>query len=420
MDLLELIVKILIVVLSVLAMAVPFLISAIRIYLDKRDKTRHKHLRVFIFSLIYCGLMTLALALVGRFYRTIEAWAMSIDFIARLSARVAVGDRVRYIAAVYGAILLNVGVGVLYLVMQNLSRIGLKKKDLTTPERKDGRFSRFQRLERKLIARLNNETGALAARILKAFNLTLSAIYLLLFALFQLPAFSEAAWIPYGFLSTLFRAGYMLPVLTMLPLWELYWLLSGIQYTKKECPALAGEGSAAKTTQPPDLEAARQECESIFESYHVVDFSVPPVGVERPTTNNDHPVTDLIAKAIENDARFGREPEPAYLNATDKLLQSDVNMIIKGSLFSEFGMYFVRYLNMVLAHGGTLVFLCTTDEEVCATHDYLSRALSVIAGFTSPVLKRPTCRWIFPSGVFPASAATAICRTITTSTTVIS
>ena len=68
MDLLELIVKILIVVLSVLAMAVPFLISAIRIYLDKRDKTRHKHLRVFIFSLIYCGLMTLALALVGRFY----------------------------------------------------------------------------------------------------------------------------------------------------------------------------------------------------------------------------------------------------------------------------------------------------------------------------------------------------------------
>ena len=379
MDILEYLIKILIILLSVFAMAVPFLFSALRVRMDKTAKTRHKHLRVVVFAVVYCIVLTVVLALIEDFYKQIETWAMSIDLLRRLAELVAVSDRVKYCATVFGAILLNVGVGLLYLVVQNLARIGLKKKDLSKPGKKNGTFTRFQALERYLIGRINNETGKLAARILKAFNIAISVIYLVMFALFQIPALSEATWIPYAFLASLFKSGYMLPVLTMLPLWELYWLLSGIQLTREECPALEGQVKKQQAP-PPDLDAARDECESRFEGYHVVDFSVPPVGVERPTANNDHPITDLIAQAIKNDQRFGRDPDAAYLNAVDKLLESKVNLIVKGSLFSEFGMYFVRYLNMILAQGGTLIFLCSSDEEIRATHDYLSRALSVVAG----------------------------------------
>ena len=113
---------------------------------DIKNKMSHKRLRLLIFLLIYIIAVTIFLHLQSEFL----LWLSSLSFVQWLADKLSVLARAGYCAQVFAVIIINVGIGFAYRILQYFVRPGLKGKDLSTPK-KDGEFSLAQKIERKVI-----------------------------------------------------------------------------------------------------------------------------------------------------------------------------------------------------------------------------------------------------------------------------
>ena len=71
-------------------------------------------------------------------------------------------------------IIINFIIGLLYRFFSKFVRIGLKKKDLITPKKKNGEFNWRQKLERKVIKFFHTETWFVVGNIWKYLSIVLT------------------------------------------------------------------------------------------------------------------------------------------------------------------------------------------------------------------------------------------------------
>lgn len=372
MDFLKVVLKSLFILAAIILMVAPFALEFYTFRRDKEKKITYKRFRVVVYTVVYFIVITAALYLLKEFI----LWLESLSFIQWITSRIAVSNRVIYCGKVLVAILVNFAIGFLYRFTGKFVRIGLKKKDLLTPKKKNGEFNWRQQAERSVIRFFHTETWFLVGKILKYMSAALSVIYIVLFIAYQMPAVFGADWIPYGFISMLFSAGYMYPTITMLVLWETVFFLEGIERVEEECPELLENAVAGLEKPSVDLCRVDAEVRKQFKDYYVCDIDLSKAIQDEVAASYHHEITTFIAQAIENDKRNPQKSKEIYLNCLDKLVEVDNSVLVNGSFFSEFAMYFLRYLSVVVARGDNIVFVCNNDAQIEEVYRYLKDAFS--------------------------------------------
>ncbi len=360
-------------VLAVLVLLVaPIVIEAIIFKKDENKGVSCRRFKTVLFTLVYFIGMTVALF----FLKEIILWIESLSFVEWIAKKAAINDQVTYFVKVLVAILVNVAIGALFILLTRFTRIGMKKS-LLIPK-KNKKFSLGQRLETKIITFFHKEIWFFVGRILKYLSLALSAVYAVVFVLYLLPALSDAWWIPHGFISMLFSAGYIYPMLTLLVLWEAYFFLAGVENVEKECPELLKEKEPEVATKEDNLNRLDEEVRNKFGKFYVSNVDVSRECQPEICSAEHHKFTQIVAEAIENDKRNPQSSKEAYLNCIDKLCETDKSAIINGTFFSEFSMYFLRYLSVILARGDNIVFVCNNDEQIEEVYNYVKEGFSEI------------------------------------------
>ncbi len=374
MEFMKLLIKILVIFAATLLMAAPFGMEYLTFKGDKRRKMSYKRFRVVIYTIIYAVLVTILLAVVTD----ICYWFRSLSWVQWIVDKLAVSHRIAYCSNVVVAVVLNFLIGFVYVFLSKFVRIGLKRMNLVKPKKKTGEFTHRQKFQRKVIKFFHKETWYFVGNIAKAMSIILSAIYAAIFVFYMIPAIFQADWIPYSFLWMLFHAGYVYPTITLLVLWQVYFFLEGIKRLEEECPELlSDEGSIGNTEV--DLKEIDEEVKKQFRDYYACDLSVSDFVGEELSSTKHHPVTGYIGQAIEHDQRNPEKPKEIYLDCLDKLAESDSSVLINGTFFSEFSMYFLRYLSVTVARGDNIVFVCNNDSQIDTVYDYVREGLSELS-----------------------------------------
>lgn len=257
--------RVLLMLMCVVLTAAPILIEYLRFRRDKARGMSHKRFRTAVFSLIYAVAVTLVL----YFLKEIPLIFQKIPVVPWVVNRFAAVSQAFYLTEVLAVVLLNTAIGVLFGCAQSFVRIGLKKKDLSKPNRKNNTFSLLRKTERKIVAWFHTETWFFVGQILKWFALIMTGFYSLQYALWLLPGLFEAGWIPYAWLSSLFEAGYLFPMITLLPLFEWYYFLEGIRLLETECPEFFEKITDGEEKKQDFLDQLNKDVKSTYESYYM-------------------------------------------------------------------------------------------------------------------------------------------------------
>ena len=374
MEFLRFLLKVLLIVAMTGIMVAPFLVELWRFSRDKKKGISFKRLRIVIYAVVYTAVITLLLYVFKELILWIQDWSV-VKWIAK---RVSVNDRLAYCIKVFAVIIINAAIGFVFNFLESFVRIGLRKKDLLNPKKKDGTFNLRQKAERFLIRFFHTETWFYVGRILKWFDIIISAAYAVVFVLYQIPAMFGADWIPYNFISMLFSAGYVYPVITLLVLWEAYFFLAGISRLEEECPELIREDKEEAVEKKADLVAIDNATKKQFGDFFARDLEK----VERfedQDVGEHGAFASLIGKAVEADMRNPQKQKEIYLDCTEKLVEGEKSLLINGNFFSEFSMYFLRYLSIIVARGDNVVFVCNNDAQIGQVYEYVKQGLSEIS-----------------------------------------
>ena len=267
MELLTFILKLLLILLALFVLAVPFLMEYLRFFGDKAKKISYKRFRIVIFTLTYIVAVTVLLYVFKELLVALE----STSFVQWLTNKLSLAGKTVYGAKVFVVILVNFAIGLGFVLLQNFVRIGLKKRrekkeedQAEDGEKLEKENEKKQKLDALAIKIFHNETWFFVAKILKVFNLLLSAVYAVQMVLYLLPVLFGADWLPYDFISMLFEAGHIYPVLTLLGLWEAYFFLAGIERYEDECPDDEKEEESDEETDDIDLEQIDEELRRAF------------------------------------------------------------------------------------------------------------------------------------------------------------
>ncbi len=367
--------KVLLILLSLLFLAIPFLLEWLTFHKDKKRKIGIRRFRMVIFTLVYVIAVTVVLYLL----KELRLWFESLGLVQWVANQLAVSGRVQYCTQVVGAILVNIALGFLYVLLSKPLRIGLKKEpDQPTEQQEEKKTSFSQRMEQALNTIFNKEIWFFVGRIFKWLFIVLSVCYGLLFVLYQIPVFFGANWIPYNFILDLFEAAYHYPVITLLALCQIAFFLLGVQLVENECPALEKKAEPLSRTEV-DLAAIDRATQEKFSAYYACEVDLTQ-SLTRQAASADHSdITRHIAAAVQADRRNPQENKEIFLNCLDRLVESENSMVINGAFCSEFSMYFLRYLSLTLARGDNILVVCNSDKEIDAIHDYIEQGLSEIS-----------------------------------------
>ncbi len=373
MDKLIIILKILFIIGSILLMSAPLLFEFLTFRRDVEKKISYKRFRVVLYTAIFIIGVSVALILAEDFIK----WVESLQFIQWLSSKISIPGRVDYCVTLLAAITINVGIGVLYVFFSKFVRIGLKNFDVVKPAKKDGEYTLVQKIERKVIDYFCTPTWELVGNVLKFLAPVLSAVYALIFVVYELPALFGASWLPYDFINMLFKAGWIIPILTLLGLWEAYFFLSGLSRIHDECPDYFKQDVELKKPEI-DIKKIEAEVKKQYEGYFSCNVDLSKVLQDEYDSTFYSDATKAIGASIENDARNPQINKKSYLDTLDKLMTSEKSLVIAGSFFSEFSMYFFRYLSVVAAEGENIIIVCNTDPEIDEVYNYVKTGLSEI------------------------------------------
>ena len=191
--------------------------------------------------------------------------------------------------------------------------------------------------------------------------------------LIEIPLFHDADWLPFGFIESMLSAVFLWPALSLLIISEFLYYLEG-----DEEHADAGEKEQAPGKAP---EADYGELEELYRKYYrgryidtlEIQANTPPAGggkasspviegIKRKLAANKLKINGAFVKHIENIAA-GRD------------------VIIDSSIYSEFGEYLYPYLNMRLARGESILFVCPDEQQMEQLAAYTEERLELINSY---------------------------------------
>lgn len=376
-------------------LALPFILEYVAYRRDIAKGICYKRFRVIIYTAVYIVVVTVVLCILGD----ILDWLCSLSFVQQIMSAIGINGRTSYFGRVFATILVNFAVGMIYWLLGRVVRVGMSKESLTEHAGKDGEFTFWQKAGRRIVKFFHGEVWFLVASMLKYLSVILSAFYLLSFALGLTFGVFEISWPSYDFMTTLFSAGVLYPVIVLLALWEAYFFLSGVERLEKDCPELLKGGNINLKSTRETIKVIDSALSEKYNGYFVRGFSVPAAKAESSIAPT--PLVRDVIDAVERDKRNPQVEHTVYTNAAEKLLHGDKSLLINGNFFSAFSAYFLRYLSAILARGDSAVFICNSGAQIDAVYDYILKGFKQISsiycegatddGFEHPIWRILKC-----------------------------
>ncbi len=240
----------------------------------------------------------------------------------------------------------------------------------------------YERREERLTLRLPwvsvERTLCYGLRLLAvAFGLFLLALHL--------PVFQpDAAWVPADFLRRCADAVYVWPAVSFLIVKEMQWYLGG---EPKGTPP--GIYARANTAAVLDYQALEEQYRRQFPERFAASFCVDASETGGEAGGEVSAENKAEAALVERLKRAGHTPDRGFFICLQHLLRRE-DALINAAVFSEFGEYLFQYLNLLLARGENLLFLCADAATARLVRDGVEQKLRDINGL-HPV-------WIVKSG----------------------
>ena len=384
----KVLIKTLLVIGLVLLAGAPFFIEVISYIKDCKNKNSHKRLRVLVFSFVYWLAITLGMSLLYDLFEKVK----QLKFILWIVGKIPLLSRLEYAVSVYSALLINCGIFALFVVLLRFVRIGLKKKKLNEEVLKPGLRKKVRELEIRIIRFFYKELWFVVRRILLAVNIMLTVGFGLMFVVFQLPALDFAPWIPFELVRKVFEAGYIYPAITLIPLWEAYFFLFGIEHVKTESEELL-EIVLKTKKMPVNVDEVEKACHLAFSDFFACTPNIEGAANVDSASATHEELTLKISEAVNKDERCPQKQVDGYLECLDSIIKKDsafdepivtltkqrkTGTIVNGDFFSGFSAYFFRYLSTVLARGDNVVIICNNCQEAEETYSFTFKVLSEI------------------------------------------
>lgn len=364
------------IILIVFFAVLPFTPLLMEYYFLKRDiknKSSHKRFRILLSACLYVFISSVTLLILHEAIYSLS----TMNFIQWLSKRIAVSQRLIYCSEILAVVILNAALGIGFWFFQGLFRIGLKKKDLSAPVEKNGLPGLLGRFEKKLIDFFNKEVFFLLGKVLKYAVLILSVFYSLCIFIFEIPAVFRADWISYDLFAAILKASYAYPILSLIILVETAFFLEGVKRLKDECPDYVKKPTVTPSEEPVDLKLIDEKSKSYFKDYFLVSPTIKGSSQSMRSAEYCY-ITQSIARAVENNERDPHIAELIYLNALDRITCSRENLLINGSIFSEFSLYLFRYLSGLAAKGENILVICSSELQAEEIYRYFRKGYSAI------------------------------------------
>lgn len=170
----------------------------------------------------------------------------------------------------------------------------------------------------------------------------------------------------------------MYPYLLVFLLWELYFALSGL------CDWQFDLSRRNIKTTSADLSDSLKKISEETKKYYAEEYNGgDSIDLESLKTNeadlNENYGFNNITKAIGGMVKASRgEYDKTCLSAINQLIESDRNLLLTGSFYSEFAEYFFRYLNVILSSNKKVIFVCTNELEIDEISKFLEDGFSSI------------------------------------------
>lgn len=243
---------------------IPVGVEFLRFIFDKKKGISYKRFRILVLAVVYYIVVLILLITLQKFVRMVEAWSV----VQWLADKISIASRISYSVTIIASIVINTAIGIGFIILQSVVRIGLKNRDFVKPKLKNGEYSLFQKIGRSVIRFFHKESWFFVGSIAKYLSIVMTAIFFLLFILYLLPVLFGAGWIPYKFLRTLVKSSYLYPCLGLLLVWQVYFFLAGIEQTEEECPEVLKDEGIVGETEKADLDEINKACRENFGAYY--------------------------------------------------------------------------------------------------------------------------------------------------------
>ena len=384
--------ELLILPISLLLVGMPYVILK-KLNLKEEDRWKQLH---FVYISVFFGIVTcLLFNTLNTLLYNLLRWNKLQGFLGQLIFPAIF----EYGLALFVAILLNVGLLFVFCFVKWLSKTRVKKWEL--PDDWDElvknnepflpllRFRYWAFLNR--IYSLDNRTFLLRKDLIKVkktlehFLKIMAFLLVALMFVLEAPLLNPAGWIPYDFLQKV----YLLPAVSMIILYELLYYLGG----KVEKVVEDGTSKKEHTEEDAfvDYSALEKEYTGIFKDRYITTFiplttknnlhNEQSSEMLQPNPKNEekkqHPIIEGIEKQLNAD---GFEINPDHMEHIEIILGGK-DVIIDASIYSEFGEYLFRCLNVSLARGETVLVVCPDKQEMTELYTYMEERLERINSY---------------------------------------
>jgi hypothetical protein len=369
-----------IVALSLLLLVIPFgIIKKINL---KNRKDRWKQLRFvytsLLFGIIACSLFGLLNTLLDKLFR--------LNAIQGFLSQVVPPAIFEYIIDLFAAILLNAGLLIVFCIIKRLDKIGMKNRTLP----KD--WNELLKTKRPLlkywywavlntIYRLDDKSFLLrinlvkAKKTLKYFVRVIAALFMLEVVLLEVPLLYLADWIPFDLMSKILNVTYLWPAVSMIIACEVFYYLDGEEEFEDGGSFIKEHAPKSSITDYSKLEGIYKET---FKGRYITTLN--PKDHAGKTRTDDMDKGNPIVEGIKAGLKGKFEINPNYIKHIESIVDGK-SVIIDTSVYSEFGEYLFRYLNMVLARGETVLVICPDEHEMGELRKYSEERLALINGY---------------------------------------
>ena len=366
-------------IVSLLLLVIPYnIIKKINL---KEKLQRWKQLRFvytsILFCMVACSWFGTVSALLDRLLRTFRVQAF---FNQLLPLAV-----LEYALTLFLAILLNSAALFIFCIIKRLDRIGMKAR--TLPGDWDELIKTKRPLPRyiywaflNMVYCFDDRSFTLRKNLVKVkhtfkyFIKIMAVLCMLAVVAFELPLLYSADWIPLELMRDLLQVIYILPAVSILVVCECFYYLDG----REEFEEGGFEKERAQKSLIADYSELEDEYKRIWEKRYITTLN--PFDHSNVQRTDETPGSHPVIEGIKRNLSGGFEIKPDYLRHIENILNGK-DVIIDASVYSEFGEYLFRYLNVVLAKGETVLVICTDEREVEELYNYTKERLRLINSY---------------------------------------
>ena len=332
-----------------------------------------------LYGIAFCILSSLLKDQVGRIFQISGVMTFIQTYI--------ISDKISYAVTLFTVVIINAALLIGFIFIKLFFRIRMNKKQI--PDDADWkRYGSEKTLSAvywqmlNMIYSLHERTAFLRVQFvrikhtLKYFVYIISGLYLGLIVFLEILLFYAADWIPFAGIEQFIRTVYLYPVVSGIIISELIYFLDGNEEHDSFGKIVREKSNKNNNADYSELEA---EYKRIFKGRYITTLDIKDNSPKLLT--NETQIDNHVIESIKQNLKYNNFDVNSNFITFLKNISDGKDVIMDSTVYSEFGEYLYRYLNVLLSRGEKILFVCPDNRQMDQLCDYTEERLKNINGY---------------------------------------